>query len=215
MTRLTILVIGFLVCCCTDAKKSSDFFESTDNLKESNETDNEIEKVKRLERFKAWRDSTRILELPFRANFDTTTNGTFRVKFWEADSIFRNDFRKAGGDVYLMGLLSDTTNFYGFTFVSIAAVGNPGLVTFDKSGNNVDLKLLTKENCVIYAGDILLCKEYTTIGKDWSLDYYFKSIVAGEGNSTDTVCSHSVSKGLINKKGEIDVGQITEIDCKN
>lgn len=151
---------------------------------------------------------------PVSANFDTTTEGTFRIKLWELDSIFRNDFKRAGGDVYIMGLLSDTTNFYGFAFVSIAAVGNAGLVTFDKLGNNIDLRILTKENCVIYAGDILLCKEYTTIGKDLSLNYYFKSIVADAGGSGDTVCSHLLSKGNISKNGEIDLGPTTKIDCE-
>ncbi len=208
MNRLIILLIGISFFYCTDSKKV------TDKVDGSNLVDKK-HKVSKLERLKVWTDSTHILELPFRANFDTTTEGTFRVKFWEADSIFSSDFRNAGGDVYLMGLLSDTTNFYGFTFVSVAAAGNPGLITFDKTGNRIDLKRLTKENCYIIVGDILLCKEYTTINKDWSLDYYFKSIVAGEGESTDTVCSHSISRGLVNKIGEIDVGQITQIDCKD
>jgi hypothetical protein len=212
MTRLIILLTGILFFYCADAKKSNDFIEAEDKEKEL--TVDKLNKVSKLDRLKVWTNSTRTLELPFRANFDTTTEGTFRIKFWEADSIFKNDFKRVG-DIYLMGLLSDTTNFYGFAFISIAAVGNPGLVTFDKSGNKVDLKLLTKENCIIYAGDILLCKEYTTIGRDWSLDYYFKSVVYDAGDSKDTVCSHSISKGQISKKGEIDVGQVTQIDCKN
>jgi hypothetical protein len=172
-------------------------------------------KLSKLERIKVWTDSTHILDLPFSANFDTTTEGTFRVKFWELDSIFRKDFRKAGGDVYLMGLLSDTTNFYGFIFISIAGVGNPGIVTFDKSGNNVDLKLLTKGNCVIYAGDILLCKEYTTIGKDWSLNYYYKSVVVTEffESRLDTICSQQIQHGQVSKSGIIELAEIKEIDC--
>jgi hypothetical protein len=208
MKRLIILLVGFSFFCCTDSKKVAD------KVGGLNFTDTK-HKVNKLERLKVWTDSTHILELPFRANFDTTAAGTFRVKFWEADSIFSSDFRNAGGDVYLMGLLSDTTNFYGFTFVSVAAAGNPGLITFDKNGNRIDLRLLTKENCYIIVGDILLCKEYTTINKDWSLDYYFKSIVAGEGESTDTICSHLISRGLVNKIGKIETGQITQIDCEN
>jgi hypothetical protein len=162
MTRLIILLTAFSCLCCTETRKSKDFIEATDKAEELSVTATKKHKVSKLDRLKVWTDSTRILELPFRANFDTTTKETFRVKFWETDSIFRDDFEKAGGDVYLMGLLSDTTNFYGFVFVSVAAVGKPALVTFDKSGNKVDLELLTNENCVIYAGDILLCKEYTT-----------------------------------------------------
>jgi hypothetical protein len=213
MTRFIIALISVLLTFCTDSKKSNHVTEVGDKTEEISLYLDKNNKVSKLERLRVWVDSTRILELPFRANFDTTTAKDFRVKFWETDSIFRKDFQRVG-DIYLMGLLSDTTNFYGFVFVSITAVGNPGLITFDKSGNKIDLKLLTKEKCIIYAGDILLCKEYTTIGQDWSLDYYFKSIVAGEGNSIDTVCSNFISKGLINKKGEINVGQITEIDCE-
>jgi hypothetical protein len=201
MARLITLLTAVSLLCCTETRKSKDLIEVLDKVEESNSTVGKHHKVSKLERLKVWADSTRILELPFKANFDTTTEGTFRVKFWETDSIFSNDFSKVGGDVYLMGLLSDTTNFYGFAFVSIAAVGNPGLVTFDKSGNRVDLKKLTNEKCVIYAGDILLCKEYTTIGKDLSLDYYYKSVVYDAGDSMDTVCSHSISKGQISRKG--------------
>jgi hypothetical protein len=169
-------------------------------------------KIIKLARLKTWVDSTRILALPFRANFDTTTQQAFRVKLFEEDSIFKNDFRKLG-DIYLMGLLCDTTNFYGLIFVSITAVGNAGLITFDKSADKVDLKLLTKENCVIYAGDVLSCKEYTIIRKDWSLDYFFQSVVAGAGDSSDTVCLHSTRKGLVDLKGVIELGQTIEMNC--
>lgn len=214
MNRLLILLVIFLSYCCSNIKKQNDFIEVDNDKKALSSALVTTDKVSKLQRFKVWIDSTSILDLPFKAIFDTTTEGTFRVKFWENDSIFRNDFKRVG-DIYLMGLLSDTTDFYGFVFVSITAVGNPGIITFNKSGNKVDLKLLTKENCVIYAGDILLCKEYTTIGRDWSLDYYFKSIVAGEGDSMDTVCTNSISKGKINKSGQIDLGQLTEINCRN
>ncbi|GCC53319.1 hypothetical protein SanaruYs_35620 [Chryseotalea sanaruensis] len=214
MSKLIILLVILISCCCRDIKKPNDFAAIDNNKAELRPNLVTTDKASKLQRFKVWIDSTSILDLPFKAIFDTTTEGTFRIKFWEKDSIFRTDFKRVG-DIYLMGLISDTTDFYGFVFVSITAAGNPGIVTFDKLGNKVDLKLLTKDNCIIYSGDVLLCKEYTTIGRDWSLDYYFKSIVAGEGDSMDTVCTNSISKGNINKSGEINLGQFTEINCED
>jgi hypothetical protein len=171
--------------------------------------------VSKLDRITVWRDSTGFLELPFKVNFNTTTNGTFRVKFWETDSIFRDDFKKVG-DIYLMGMLPDTTNFYAVVFLAVGAFNNPGVITLDKSGNKVDLKILTREKCVM-TGDMVSCEEYATIAtieKGLTLAYYFQSI-EGVGDSDEGICSQFKSKGQINEKGEIELGLLTKTDCNN
>lgn len=215
MNKFTLLLVcASLFFRCNETSRARLEIDRVDKRSQPESINSKNNTITKLSRLKVWTDSTRILTMPFRANFDTTREGTFRVKFWEADSIFRGDFKGAAGDVYLMGILEDTTRFYAFAFMAVAAVGNAGLVTFDKSGNSVSLKQLTKDGCVIYAGDVLLCKEYATIGKDWSLDYYFKSVVYDAGDSEDTVCSHFISKGQISGSGKIDLGAVMEIECK-
>jgi hypothetical protein len=200
MSKLTVVAFAILLVACVKSKPAEIIAE----------VEEEIAPPSRIQRIKIWRDSTRLLELPFRANFDTTTVGTFRVKFWEADSLFRNDFRS---DAYVMGLLADTANFFAFAYIEIASVGNVRLITFDKSGRKIDNERLTRDNCVIYVGEILLCKEYTIVETDLSLNYYFKSVVFGEGDSMDTVCTNVISKGRVNRTGEIDTGKPIQIDC--
>jgi hypothetical protein len=210
-----LVSILFLIYCNNDRNKA-EYNEANDSIVNGELRENtsaDINAITKIDRIRLWRDSTRIITLPFRADFDTTRAGAFRVKFWEKDSIFRKDFKRVG-DIYLMGLLADTANFYTIAFMAVAAFGNPGLITFDKSGNKIDIEILTKENCVIYSGDVLLCKEYVTVESDLSLNYYYKSIVYGEGDSQDTVCRHSISRGKITEGGEIELGTLQHIDCK-
>jgi hypothetical protein len=180
-----------------------------------NENSDKI-KPSKLQRLEYIRDSIGFISLPFIANFDSTIKNTYRIFMSEDDSIFRQEFQRLG-DLYLIGFLPDTTNFYCILFNSVAAVVQPGLITLDKRGNKVSSAYLTKENCLIYVGDILLCKEYTIINKDLTLDYYYKSIVIQEKSdfSLDTVCTNLERKGKINNKGEITIGQMNVINCQD
>jgi hypothetical protein len=165
----------------------------------------------KVDRIKVWRDSTSFVELPFKANFGSRTTKTFRI--WNEDSIFSGDF--SGGEIYVVGLLPDTSNYYGVVYKAVASVANFGLITFDKTGKKIDSEKLTRDKCVIYAGDVLYCVEYTNIGTDLSLDYYFESVVAGEGMSTDTVYSCFARKGQMSASGEIQLSDEKEADCSN
>jgi hypothetical protein len=195
MTRRFLLFLFVIFSyACKNSSKTGDFAGDNPN---------------KIDRIKVWRDSTSFVDLPFKASFGSKTTKTFRI--WNEDSIFSGDF--SGGEIYIVGLLPDTTNYYGVIYKVVASVADFGLITFDKTGKKISSEELTKYKCVIYSGDVLSCVEYTNIGTDLSLDYYFKSVVAGEGMSTDTVYSCFARKGQISASGKIQLSDEKETDC--
>lgn len=155
------------------------------------------------------------VSLPYKAVFNASTDGTYRIQCWGKDSILCDDFR--GNDSYVIGTLPDTSNYYSFIFITISAIAKPNLITYDKNGNRISFKPLTEENSVIYVGDILECEEYAIIDRDLKIKSYFKSRVANETTTIDvydTVCTHYETNGYIKSNGEIVFEKRQEISCE-
>jgi len=168
-------------------------------------------KISKRDRILTIKDSIGFISLPYIAEFNPTNKSTYRIT--GVDSIFRKDFSRLG-DVYLVGFLPDTTKYYCILFTGVAAVGNPGLITFDKKGNKISSELITEENCLIYVGDILFCKEYSLINPDMTLEYEYRSIVVQEKSdlTSDTIYTHLKRFGEINEQGKIILGKIDTLN---
>jgi hypothetical protein len=199
MKKLGILIPLFLIFAC-----GSNLVNNDDALLK-----------KKLNTIRDWINSTRILSLPMTLYFDSTVQNTHRLMFNESDSIFANDFKNAGGDVYLIGFLPDTSKYFGVIFNSVAAVHNPGIITFTKDGEYINLELLTKEKCVNY-GRKFFCDEHTTISKDLKLSYYYKSLEEHDkpDMTYDTICEIIESQGLIKDNGKVELGKMISSKCK-
>jgi hypothetical protein len=155
------------------------------------------------------------VRLPYKAIFNESTKGTYRIQCWGKDSLLCQDF--IGTDSYVVGALPDTSKYYSFIFITVSAIEKPNLVTFAKNGNKISSYPLTEENSVIYVGDILECEEYAIIDGDLKIKSYFKSRVAYETTTVDvfdTICTHYETDGYINPEGKIIFGKRIEYKCK-
>lgn len=187
---------------------------SSCHLKADKKYNRDLSKIDRIDSIL---DSIGFISLPFVANFDTTIKNTYRLNASnDLDTILIKDFSRLG-DVYLIGFLPDTTDFYAILFLGIAAVSNPGLITFDKTGTKISSEFITEENCLIYVGDILYCCEYTQINSDLTLKYVYKSIVIQEkaDMTSDTIFTHIIRNGKIRNNGILDLGRFDTIEFDN
>ncbi|MEQ9377303.1 MAG: hypothetical protein RIG68_19095 [Imperialibacter sp.] len=155
------------------------------------------------------------VSLPYKALFNASTNGTYRIQCWGKDSTLCADFR--GTASFVIGALPDTSSFYSFIFITISAISKPNLVTFDKQGKRISYESLTEENSVIYAGEILECEEYAVIDTNLKIHSFFESRVVYEKGAIDefdTVCTHFETNGYVQKNGVIVLGEKEKYDCK-
>ncbi len=158
------------------------------------------------------------LELPYRINFSPNSNFD-RTEYdgGALDGVLCNT---------LIGVLPDTSKFYGFIEVLVASIGYPVFVTFDKSGVVIDENSPPMDNCYDMVKEYLYCNEYIEIQKDLSLHYYYgskytleKEYISENEIIYDTICERYEKRGRIKENGAIlfDVERTTDkekrIDC--
>lgn len=154
------------------------------------------------------------IELPHKTNFNDPTDDAYKIEKYDKDSVLAHDFGTE--DIYVVGSLPDTSNYYAFVYLTVAANSIPNLITFDKTGKLISKLALTEEYSASMGGNQLEIEEYAIIDKDLKILSYYKSIIEYETaivDVYDTVCTHYETNGEISPNGEIIVGPKNEFKC--
>ncbi len=184
------------------------------HYKRDNSFENRSNKISQIRQIV---DSVGFVELPYLIKYDASIENSYKISCCSKDSSLYSDF--SGGDLYIVGSLPDTTNYFGLIYVAVASSGIPHLLTYDKAGNRIDVSPLIEENSWLMAGEMLTSKEFIEIRKDLTMKYFFKSQVVYkvyEQNtiSRDTVCTYYEKEGKIMKDGMINFKSRIKKPCK-
>jgi hypothetical protein len=140
------------------------------------------------------------INLPF--TYDLSKSGRVSNVYSNKDMdslIFDKDIQ-----INIVGVLKDSTDFYGFIYLYPADEMIPILVTFDKTGRLIEKNQIAQE-CASDCG--YDCHSYVTIDKDYKIVFKFNETIAkcdsiGPIDST-RIFRETVEISQLNKLGKI------------
>lgn len=122
-------------------------------------------------------------------------------------------------DNQIIGVLSDTSNYFAVLYYRIGDDLYPSLMTFNKSGERIDDKKICYGFCAGCDCECDSCADVTTISKDLKINmtYYIEATECDSiGNKLfeTTTCKIFKIEGLIQPNGLIALNKEIEIDCE-
>lgn len=191
-----IIIIVFLIALCD----SCNFLTKKENTLENDVRKDKLNKINELI------NKVGFVKLPYSIDLNSiqeTYPVNYKLNIESSDSILIKD----GLQPDIIGFLPDTSNYFGILYYVHADMTLIQLMTYSKKGVIITNKLVTECNCAIFGGEVIYCKDTTTIEENLSVKYFHESKVVVESktrkNSYDTIYKSIERIENINKLGEI------------
>ncbi len=185
------------------------FLTLFDSCNLATKNDNHDEKSYRREQLKTIHGLIRkvgFIKLPYSINLESLQDNykvTYKLDYNSSDKILLEE----GLHSDIIGFLPDTSNYYGILYYVHADMTLIQLMVYSKKGEIVTNRLVTDCNCSTFGGEIINCKDTTTIENNLSIKYFHESTIIVESktkaNSYDTIYKSIEKEESINKIGEI------------
>lgn len=115
----------------------------------------------------------------------------------------------------IVGILPDTTNYFGLVVGLAASVVEIELVTVDKNGSQIARETLIENNCLHYVEEDIYCREHVTLSSKLRIDYSYETLYVLDGvNGRDTICETKTKSGIVLPNGAIEFDESTMSRCK-
>ena len=203
LTRLLLLVIVLIHAACSSRKPIDQTLTAPDMQKE--------------EAFRRFRQKFRVLSLPLQLNL----TGDFSPESYPAltpattDSLF---VKSPDTPVRCLGMLPDTTNFYGIVWLAPAEVYQVVLSTFTKKGEMINERQLGVGGCGTDCG--FMCSETLLIRPDNTI-YSADSVASSICNEAGEILRGTTKKyvkmitGSVQVNGKIDLYEAKTVATQN
>jgi hypothetical protein len=158
--------------------------------------------------------SNGFLNLPYKYDFNQDSLGGIQIQEGKFTENY-NRLRQFLGCSQIIGILPDTSNYFGIVVGLAASAMNIELITIDKEGIKIARESLIENNCLHYVEEDIYCHENVVLNNDLSINYSYETLYIMEVvDKRDTVCQVKYKSGKLFKNGQIKFDDSELSKCK-
>lgn len=159
-------------------------------------------------------DTFGFLRLPYTYDYNQDSVGGIQYGYKKFTPNYDRLRQLVGCDM-IIGILPDTTNYFGLVVGLAASVMNVDLITIDKQGERIARESLIENNCLHYVEEDIYCRENVILTNSLSINYSYETLYIMEGiNGNDTICEVRNKFGRLLSNGVIKFEDSKVSNCK-